>query len=227
MYKLVLDRMVGIKFLHKKVAIVCAGNLETDNAIVQPMSTAMQTRLIHFELALDHMEWLNWFMQYGGDHRISDYIKFKPGSLYTFQPDHTDSTYACPRTWVFADRILDVVEDNDPTLLPLLSGALSEGVAREFLTFCKIYEKLPKIEAIQASPDKAAVPSEPSYLYALTGSVAQNTNKKNLGSMIKYIKRMPAEFQIITLREIVKRNKEMMATTEIQEWISTTAIDIF
>ena len=43
-YKLILDRMVGSHHLHKNVAIVGAGNLETDNAIVQPMSTALQSR---------------------------------------------------------------------------------------------------------------------------------------------------------------------------------------
>ena len=38
-YKLILDRMVGSYHLHKNVAIVCAGNLETDNGIVNPMPT--------------------------------------------------------------------------------------------------------------------------------------------------------------------------------------------
>lgn len=96
-YKLILDRMVGSHHLHKNVAIVGAGNLETDNAIVQPMSTALQSRLAHMELVVDPQEWTNWAAENGIDHRISDYIKFKPGQLFTFSPDHTDKTYACPR----------------------------------------------------------------------------------------------------------------------------------
>ena len=60
-YKLVLDRMVGIYHLHKNVAIACAGNLETDNAIVQPMSTALQSRLVHLELVVDVKEWLDLY----------------------------------------------------------------------------------------------------------------------------------------------------------------------
>lgn len=96
-YKLVLDRMVGTYHLHKNVAIVCAGNLESDNAIVQPMSTALQSRLVHMELVVDAKEWDDWASENGIDHRITSYMKFKPGNLYTFSPDHTDKTYASPR----------------------------------------------------------------------------------------------------------------------------------
>ena len=96
-YKLVLDRMVGSHHLHKNVAIVAAGNLDTDNAIVQPMSTALQSRLVHMELVVDPKEWDEWATEAGIHHRITDFIKFKPGLLYTFTPDHTDKTYACPR----------------------------------------------------------------------------------------------------------------------------------
>ena len=76
---------------------MAAGNLETDNAIVQPMSTALQSRLAHLELVVDSKEWVNWATSNGIDHRITSYINFKPGNLYTFNPDHTDKTYASPR----------------------------------------------------------------------------------------------------------------------------------
>ncbi len=44
-YKLVLDRQIGMHNLHKRVAIVCAGNKATDKAIVNRLSTAMQSRM--------------------------------------------------------------------------------------------------------------------------------------------------------------------------------------
>ena len=68
--------------LHKNVAIVCAGNLETDNAIVQPMSTALQSRLVHLELVVDSKEWGDWAARHGIHPYITSYINFKPGNLY-------------------------------------------------------------------------------------------------------------------------------------------------
>lgn len=226
-YKLVLDRMVGKYHLHKNVAIVCAGNLETDNAIVNPMSTALQSRLVHLELVSDVDEWLNWAYEKGIDHRITSYIKFKPGNLYAFSPDHTDQTYACNRTWEFADRVMKVTDNDDPDRLPMLAGTLSEGVAREFIGFCKIDQDLPKIHQIVDDPSGVQVPREPSILFALTGSIGHNANPDNLTPLLRYVKRLPKEFQVVTLRETVRRNKTLLGHPAIQSWISESATSLF
>jgi len=226
-YKLVLDRMVGKYHLHKNVAIVCAGNLETDNAIVQPMSTALQSRMAHLELVIDPKEWTDWASANDIDHRITSYINFKPGQLYTFSPDHSDKTYASPRTWAFANAILKVTDIGQMETLPMLSGTISEGVAREFVGFCKIYESLPTIPQIMAAPKTLKVPSEPSILYALTGAIAHNAEKSNVADLMGFVERFPLEFQVICLREMIRRNKEIIATPTIQAWISKSASSLF
>ena len=226
-YKLVLDKMVGIYRLHRKVAIVCAGNLETDGAIVNPMSTAMQSRLVHLELVSDVTEFTDWCAANGIDHRISDYGKFRPGNVYAFSPDHTDHTYACGRTWEFANRVLKVTDDNDPDRLPMLSGTISEGVAREFIGFCQIYQDLPTQAQIVASPETVKVPDEPSIIWALTGSIAHNAHKDTIGQVMKYVNRLPKEFQVVTLRETVRRNKPLMSHPAIQKWIGESATELF
>lgn len=226
-YKLVLDRMVGKYHLHKNVAIVCAGNLETDNAIVQPMSTALQSRLVHLELVVDSREWADWAATAGIHHHITSYINFKPGNLYTFKSDHTDKTYASPRTWEFAHRILQVTEDGDKDRLPLLAGALSEGVAREFMGFIKIADEVPKIAQIEANPEGIKVPEEPSYLFALTGAISHNASMDNFDALMKYIKRIPIEFQVVCLRETIRRNKAMLSQRSVQQWITSSAHELF
>ncbi|MFT2129828.1 MoxR family ATPase, partial [Staphylococcus epidermidis] len=72
-YKLILDKMVGNKKLHPACFIVGAGNLESDNAVVPPMSTALKSRMTHLILKMDVPEWLSWAMDNGIDHRITDY----------------------------------------------------------------------------------------------------------------------------------------------------------
>lgn len=220
-YKLVLDREVGQHKLHKNVAIVCAGNRESDGAIVQSMSTALQSRLVHLDLVIDVDEWCNWAMSNGIDHRITSYIKFKPSSLYTFKPDHTDKTYACPRTWAFANRLIDEIESSDASAL--FSGVLSEGVAREFLQFVRIYEDLPKIEDIIKKPETIAISKEPSVLYAVTGSLAHHINVDNAEAVLKYVSRLPGEFQIVAMKSIIKRAPEVEKTPVFKEWLTVAA----
>lgn len=226
-YKLVLDRKVGGHNLHPNVAIVCAGNLETDNAIVQPMSTALQSRLVHFELAVDHKDWLDWAAENDIDHRITSYINFKPGNLYTFNPDHSDKTYAAPRTWEFVNRLIKGKEVDSPQMLPLIAGTISEGVAREFLGFCKIFERLPKISEIVTAPETVEVPQEPSILFALTGAIAHNADTKNITPLMSFVKRLPVEFQVVCMRETVRRNKELLKEAAIQKWITESANELF
>lgn len=226
-YKVALDRAVGSHPLHKKCAIVGAGNLETDGAIVHAMSTALQSRLLHLELVVDSNEWIEWAVTHNIDHRITSFIKFKPGSLYTFTADHTDSTYACPRTWEFANRIMAITDISDKDFLPLLAGTLSEGVAREFVGFCKIYQELVTPAQIIANPEGIKVPTEPSVLFALTGSIAHNMDTKTSEAYMKFVSRLPVEFQVVCLREVVRRNKTMLTNPAIQSWITTSAATLY
>lgn len=220
-YKIILDRMVGIHRLHSNVILCAAGNLETDNAVVHPMSTALQSRMAHLELIVCPKEWNDWATEKKLDHRITSYMAFKPDSLFTFKSDHTDDTYACPRTWEFADRVLKVTEENSPDRLPMLAGTLSEGVAREFMGFCKIHQDLPTLAQILASPDSIKVPEEPSILFALTGAIGHNASQENFGQLIKYVNRMPSEFQVVALRETTRRNKAMMGHASVSQWLNT------
>lgn len=226
-YKLILDRMVGQAHLHKRCAVVCAGNLESDNAIVMPMSTALQSRIVHIELMNDWEEWIVWAEQHDISHMITSYIKFKPGNLYAFKPDHTDMTYACNRTWEFANRILKVTTPDDPDRLPMLAGAISEGVAREFVSFTRIYRDLPAMADIIAKPLGTKVPDEPSILYALTGSIAHHMDEQNITPILDYIFRLPAEFQVVCLKEAIRRNTKLMQHAAIQKWINTQAKKLF
>lgn len=227
-YKLALDRMVGSHHLHKNCAIVGAGNLETDNAIVHPMSTALQSRLVHIELVVDAAEWDEWATGVGNiDYRITSFNKFKPNNLFTFTPDHTDCTYACPRTWEFASRIMKVVDTSSKDFMPLLAGILGEGVAREFTSFCKIHNELLKPEQIVTDPEKVKVPTEPSVLFALTGSIANNMSPDNGEAYMKFVSRLPVEFQVVCLRETMRRNKAMLTHTSIKGWIENNATALF
>jgi hypothetical protein len=179
------------------------------------------------ELDIDSLEWVNWASEAKLNHHIVDYIKFKPSALFTFRPDHTDSTYACPRTWEFLSRLMAVVPVSDPDSLQLYAGTVSEGVAREFITFCKIYDTLPKISQIVAAPDTITMPTETSVQYAITGALAHNATEHNLSQLMKFVIRMPHEFQVITVRETTQRNKPLLQHPAIIKWRTEFAEALF
>lgn len=207
--------MIGQKPLHPMCYIVGAGNLETDNAVVEPMSTALASRLIHVHVKGDSKSWLDWAMKAGIDSRICDYIGWKKESaLYTFTGDTTAVTYACPRTWVFAsDLIAGEAELGNDLFLPLLAGTIGEGTAREFISFLKIYTSLPSIDKILANPDTHALPKEDNIRYALLSTLVGIADETNIEAVMTFLGRMPEELQYYGVTSLVSRKGKMVVKT--------------
>ncbi len=226
-YKILLDRKVGQHKLHKNVALCAAGNLETDGAVVYPMSTALQSRLVHMELIFNLEDWMTWANINRIDSRITGFLNFDPQSAFTFKPDHTDSTYACPRTWAFVDRILKVTEPGYEHLLPMLAGTISEGVARQFMAFCKIESQLPKLQEILKNPAGIAVPTELSIKHAITSSLSEHISVTNATEIMQYISRFPIEFQVICVKAAGQRNKKIHTHPSVKQWVKTNMIECF
>lgn len=217
-YKVVLDRAVGMHKLHDKVAIVCAGNLDTDGAITNPMSTAMISRLVHLHVREDLSVWVDWAEKKGFDSRITSFLEFRPACFYTFDPANPERVYAAPRPWEFADRFLKIWEDVKAEKMPLLAGTVSESVAVEFRAFCALRHNLPSLYEISQSPDTARLPADPGTLYAMTGALADYANVDNIINLLKYIDRLPAEFQIITMKSLIRRKPDLKGNTVISKW---------
>lgn len=226
-YKILLDRLVGNIPLHPNVAMVGAGNLEKDNAVVEPMSTALQSRMVHLELTADHEVWLEWAETHGLDWRVTSFIRHRPDLLHQFDPDHEDKTFACPRTWSFVSRLIADVKEIGHDLLPLLAGTIGEGVAREFYGYLKVFGELPHYGDVVTSPSSAALPSEPSSQYAVTGMIASNATEKDLDAIMRYVERLPAEFQVICAQGLFRRNSKFLSVPAMQSWVAKVGDEMF
>lgn len=225
-YKIILDRMVGQHKLNHNVVIAAAGNTLEDNAIVHEMSTALQSRLIHINMVSDVDIWLNDFaIPHDFDHRITSFIKNDPDMLYSFNPDHDDQTYPCNRTWEFMNKLF---KDREITYndVPLAAGTIGEGAARTFIGFCQIYKDLITIEDILRNP-MIHIPEEKSVLFALTGVIANRTTLENIDKLMQFVNRLPIEFQIITLREMIARNKKITQSNAVSQWIHDNENKLF
>ena len=233
-FKLVLDRQVGKHDLHSHVRIVAAGNREIDKAIVNRMSTPMQSRLAHFELEVDHKAWLKWAGEADIDYRIMSFIGFKPEILYNFKPDHNKETYASPRTWEFCNRLIKDKPTIGPDMIPLIAAVIDEVAAREFWTYAKIFKSLVTIPEIIANPKKVPVPEDPGTIYALTGSIGHHMKGENADKLMEYVERLGIEFQVLALQIAIRKDKQgknsgpkILSIPAVKSWIKTNAAELF
>lgn len=207
-YKLILDHMVGGHKLHPNVVIVTAGNKTTDKAIATNVGTAMQSRLVHLELNVTKEDFTKHARSVGMDHRILGFIEFQPSKLHYFDPNHHNKTFPCPRTWEFVSKLIHG-KPLEEISLPLLAGAISDGVAVEFHTFLQEYEKLPKIAKIVEDPEGTEVPENASTKYAVVTMLVDHVNTDNMKKIVTYVKRLPPEFQVIFFRGVVQKDMSL------------------
>lgn len=233
-YKLVLDRMVGQKKLHPRVVIVAAGNLSTDRAIVNLLSTAMQSRLVHLEMVLDLNEFLeDVALPKKWDGRIISYLSYKGiGALHDFRPEHTEKTFCSPRTWEFMNKLIKGREVIDADAA-LYAGAITSGAAVDFINFTKVYEKLPKFRDIIADPENIALPNDSATRWATITHLIEHVTDDSFDPVATYLARFTAEFRVLFFRglrvqkpELKKHPAFRKAMVELSRYLHDDDVDI-
>lgn len=224
-YKLFLDRMVGQRKLHDKVYLAGAGNLETDGAIVQPMSTALISRLGHLIVKEDFDLFMDWAETGKLSAIICSFLRYMPAAFYTFNPEEPDQPYASPRTWEFSDMYLRQCGGDPRQELVPLAGFLNLKPAQDLITFANVWANLPKKSEVLANPKTASVPGyeNPGALHALCGAVGEWLQLDNVAGLMPYIDRIEPDFQAVAMRNAARRKPELLGAPEFQNWVQKNA----
>lgn len=191
------------------------------------MSTALQSRMIHFSLTASPKEWVQWAVDNDIDSRVIAYVEYTPTSLDSFDPTHQDKTFCCARTLEFlSDLMKNLPKGTAPSAysnLPLYAGTIGEGAATEFRAFLDIYKDLITFDMVAANPLTAPVSSEPSALFALTGVLAENINSTNIVNVMQYVLRMPIEHQVSTIRKTMAKSPMLASDPAFISWLDVNA----
>lgn len=229
-YKLILDKRIGKYGLHENVAMMGAGNLMTDRAIVNRMGTAMQSRMVHLRMRVVEEDWQEWANDNNIDYRVRAFLRFRPELLHKFDPNHDDLTYPCPRTWHFASDIISPYPTLDSTDLAVLQGTIGEGASVEFNGYCKVCGELPSLEDMIANPETINIPKEPSYEYAFATLIGSAMSPSNCSRLMIVMEKLPLEFQVVCMKDVYARSTDDKPTKEqpeIKDWISRNAKKFF
>jgi len=217
-YKILLDRMVGMHKLHERCLVMGAGNLKTDKAIVNSSGTAQQSRMVWLEIRACIKAWMKWADTHDIDHRVKSYLQFKPDMLHKFNPNHTDRTFPCPRTWEFTSKIIKPWPDLERPKVPVLAGTVGVGPSREFFSYCQIYRDIPSLDDILADPDHVRFGNEPSMHYALAGLVSAHLKPSTADKLIRFLSRLAADFQVSAMRSAIARDREILKIDAFKTW---------
>lgn len=152
-YKIIYDRIINDEKVSENWLIIGCGNLDSDRAFTHTLPAPLKDRGGECELKIPNEE--DWTTDFAipneVDSRIIGYINFKKSSLH--KVDFNDNQkFVTPRGWERVSNLIKGVKDWT-TLELACKSAIGEGIAHEFVAFCKISEKM-KLEEVIKNPQK-------------------------------------------------------------------------
>jgi len=228
-YKLILDRAVGQYRLSQNLRIALAGNLDTDGALTNTISTALESRVITIEMTVKgyEKEWLeDVAIPRGYDARLIAFLSNHPSKLMDFTPNHDGYSYSCPRTWSKLNNLIDGREVTVDRQV-MYGGTISRGTAAEFVQFCSLFEHRISIERIMDDPEGCEVPRDPAIRWATVSSMRDNVTKDSFPSLCLYANRFPLDFRVLFYRGVLAVHQAfhthpsfIKAATELKDYLN-------
>lgn len=217
-YQLALGFKVGNYTLPPGWSVAGAGNREIDRAIVNRMPSALANRFLHIDYDVNLEDFVDYAIGQGIESTTIAFVRFRENLLHNFDASQNPSAFPTPRSWFMADRIMKArLADEDE--YALIKGCVGEDAASQHRAFVKVAKDLPTTDEIKVAPDTTKVPTEPSTLHALTTGLSMATaDNTAFGRFMVYVLRMPVEFQVVYVRDCLKRIKTLGTDPTFTKW---------
>lgn len=214
---LIQEREIHGKKLKKGWTIIATGNRQSDRAGANRILGHLGNRLTRVPLEASLDDWTQWALTNNVKSEVIAFIRFRPELLSAYEPNQEIN--ATPRAWV--EGVSAALGAISPVLeFPVFSGDVGEGPASEFLAFLKIYRKLPNIDTILLNPKKADVPTDPATIYSVCGAIVSRVTTNNFDKAMTYVRRLPAEYSVLFVKDATAKNPELCHTKEFIDWAS-------
>lgn len=213
-YQIVLERRVGAVQFHPETVVMAAGNLEEDNAIVTPLSSALCNRFAHYTLRVDARSWLAWAATAGVDEALIGYVA-RFGEEVLYRNDGEQLAFPSPRSWEMASRLFRGDEQDRKRLI---SACVGIEAAEKLFSWIRIYRQVDPAKIIGSGRGidfTKNAHADPSFLYAATYSVAAwlrdaDVTDGQLPNIVRFLRSpgLDAEYAFLFLRQI-QRNEAL------------------
>lgn len=220
-YQLILNRKIGDYKLPDGWSVLAAGNRTSDRSIAHAMPAALANRFVHLDFDINVEEWNVWAMNNEIHTDIRAFIKFRPNLLHSFDSATNPRAFPSPRSWSFVNSLYKSSLSQDEEF-ELVKGTIGEGASAEFSGFVRLIKDLPTVDQILLDPEKTKVPtSQPASMYALATALDTRATPGNLDRVMKYVTRMPVEFQVVFMRGAITRDSKLSGTKAYMDWAVT------
>ena len=209
-YELILDRQLGGGDIYKvpnKWLIVAAGNRAEDRAVSTTMSSALATRMMHFELEADADEWIEWALSHDVYPTVVGFIKFKPKMLLDMEDQNLERGFPTPRSWERVSEACKLIK-NEARLRKAVAGLVGVAASREFMEFHKMSSQMDSVlDMMLDDKKKVVIPTRDDLKYVMTSAMvyhvwrgkSEDETKKLIGGFLRIAMELPPAFSVTAM----------------------------
>lgn len=177
-YKILHDRVINEGKINDNWLIIGCGNKDDDKAYTHELASPVRDRGGEVELIPPSADdWTEWAIKNNIDNRIIGFINWKSTNLHSVNYEDGQK-FTTERGWARLNTLIKDVTDYQ-TLDLISSSAIGEGIAREFIAFCKIKD-IVNLEDIIKNPEELKKITEVSMLYFIIGALAERYKDNKL-----------------------------------------------
>jgi len=184
-YKIIYDRVVDDSKIYDNWLIVGAGNLDSDRAFTHTLPAPVRDRGGEAELVVSTIDdWTEWAIQNDVDSRIVGFANFKPSILHNVDYNNNQKF----TTTRGLERLSNLIKDlkvESKTFELMCCSSIGEGIAKEFIAFCKIKDKM-DLDKIIKNPKLIEKITDISVKYFLVSAITEKykNNKLNFNDIM-------------------------------------------
>lgn len=219
------EKQIGNIVFPDSTFVMAAGNKMSNRAGSVTANTHIKNRRTHVPIHVDAIEWIEdvaipWDL-HGA---VISHLRTEPKMIHVM--DTGAPSFPSPRSWT---KVALTLKQKMPADKPWVERALIEGdigteAANTFWGHLQIYRDLRPLETYVANPDKIDLPkgsSATAIMWAEVTMLARSASKANVESVCTYLNRLPAEFSYCGYRDMLARDKVLVAGSKKGlEWIN-------
>lgn len=234
--QLILDRKINGHSLSPNARIVLAGNASTDVG-TSPLTKAAANRVCHLYVDAESEaavgSWKRWAVGNGISEELISFAEYRrevwANGREKKSEDMAELAFPTPRSFEYADKLRlaakEVKFETKDIIDALVAGCVGTGASVEFLGWCEMRDKCPRVEDVYADPAKCKLPTENDILYAfgqtLISHVSTTLDGNQLNAVCEYVTRWPREQAQAMFTQLAQRVPTVAGIAAYRKWTRT------
>lgn len=214
--QIIQERKINGRGISKEVRFIAATNRRKDNAGVGNLITPLLNRFdTIIELEVNADAWCKWALNNNMPIELIQFLRFRPNLISTFKAEKDIKNFSSPRSCEALGKWLNsqVVD------IEVWTGCVGEEFAIEFMSFYKLFASLAGVpDTVFNNPLSAKILDKPDQMFALLGVLSKRVNDVNITNLFKYLDRIPKEFQMVVVSNIISGKPELQNTKAYIDW---------